>query len=409
MQQLTVPPIVHRALPITGLLLSLAAVAISADLTTIHYFVHVDPNFSSFCAINETINCDTVANSSWSMLWGVPISVWGLLTYALLALAHVLALASRRRTPTWPWGLLLLAGAGAVGYAAFLAFVSHFLIKAFCILCMGLYVINLALLAVAAAAYLQLGQSARALMSANLRTLRAGWIWLLALAVVGLALVVALITIYPRFYAAAISAADTPALDGSRRVYTEFISCPTDCPAEGSETPRVTIVEYTDFQCPFCRSSHEVLARAIQRHGEAIKVVQRHFPLDHACNPVVRQPFHRQACAAAMASVCAHEQDRFREFTALLWAQRGGQSDAQRLGLAAQAGLDVEAFRACLASERPMEAVMRDITSGMRLEIRGTPAFLINGRLLVGALTDQALERIIAQERQSPWQRDGVK
>ena len=64
---------VNLIFPILAVVINLACVLVSIELTHIHYGVHTDPNFSSFCAINETVNCDTVANSSWAMLWGVPI------------------------------------------------------------------------------------------------------------------------------------------------------------------------------------------------------------------------------------------------------------------------------------------------------------------------------------------------
>jgi protein-disulfide isomerase len=398
---------INRVLPLGAVIITALAAAISVDLTLIHYWVHVDPSFSSFCAISETINCNTVALSNYSVIWRVPISVWGMGTYLLLTLIG--ATGFLRRLPTsWPWGLLFLAACGSVAFAAYLAYVSHVLIGAYCILCMALYFLNLALLTVTAFALVTLRQSVWKTIVENVQFVQRHQRSAIGLALLVGALAIVTIAFYPRWYLSDERSRPDAQLGSERLSYGEYLSCPKECPAQGALEPKVTIIEYSDYECPHCQRSHVALLRALAKYGQVIKVVHRQFPLDHLCNPVVRQPFHRQSCAAARAAMCATEQGHFIEFSELMWARSGGDSDDERRTLALQAGLNVGEFDECLDSPRPTDAVMRDINSGMRLKIRGTPAFLINGRLLVGALSEQSLDQIIAVElkQTSGWNKE---
>ncbi|MGE0102348.1 MAG: thioredoxin domain-containing protein [Blastocatellales bacterium] len=158
-------------------------------------------------------------------------------------------------------------------------------------------------------------------------------------------------------------------------------------PRRGPARAPVTIVEFSDFQCPYCKKATQITARLIQMYGDRIAVVYKHSP----------SPSHPQAFAAARAAVCAAEQNRFWEYHDSLFAA-DDLSDRSLLGLAASAGLEGEAFSRCLASPRSTEAVERDLRLASRIGVRGTPHFVINGQSLAGAREIEAFTRIIDRE-----------
>jgi protein-disulfide isomerase len=160
-------------------------------------------------------------------------------------------------------------------------------------------------------------------------------------------------------------------------------------PVRGAAQAPVTIVEFSDFQCPFCKQAHPTLAQVLERYPGKVRLFYRDFPLDG---------LHPQARRAAEAARCAHDQGKFWEFHDLLFTNspQAGDSDLRRY--ATQTGLDVTQFEGCLASGVHKGAVQRDIDEGTRLGVTGTPAFFVNGRPLSGAQPLETFARIIDEE-----------
>jgi protein-disulfide isomerase len=139
----------------------------------------------------------------------------------------------------------------------------------------------------------------------------------------------------------------------------------------------VTIVEFSDFQCPFCRgfaNFHDSLTKL----GYPVRVVYRHSP----------GPGHQFAIAAARASVCAEAQGRFEQMHDALFAGQPSIGDSTWSSFARTAGVpDSAAFHACIESEAPVQALADDTLAGTRLNVRGTPTLLIHD-LRVNGLPD---------------------
>lgn len=151
--------------------------------------------------------------------------------------------------------------------------------------------------------------------------------------------------------------------------------------ALGSPDARVTIIEYTDFQCPFCSQLAPVLHELKARYGEDLRVILRHFPL----------PSHDKAPLAAQAAEAAGLQDQFWGMHDLLFARQAEWSDMPLeefpdyvMGLANELGLDIEQFTADLESDEVKERVQRDLDESMKLGLPGTPALLFNGQFYGG-------------------------
>jgi protein-disulfide isomerase len=165
-------------------------------------------------------------------------------------------------------------------------------------------------------------------------------------------------------------------------------------PVRGAVDAPVTIVEFSDFHCPFCRSVQPTLNQLLARYEGKVRLVYKHLPLD---------VLHPQARRVSEASWCAGQQGRFWEFHDVVY-QAGGTdaSDAAMLRFAADAGVDPAPFTACLAGDEAAQAVARDVAEGKALDLNGTPGFFVNGRELRGAQPLEAFVRIIEDELARP-------
>lgn len=160
-------------------------------------------------------------------------------------------------------------------------------------------------------------------------------------------------------------------------------------PVVGSSSPLVTIVEFSDFQCPFCAAVQPALKQVLQEYAGAVKLVFKHLPLE----------IHRNAMSAARAAYCAGRQDRFWQYHDALFASKKLSVESFDL-LAQNLGLNLQAFQSCLNSVDSLNAITSDVETARRLRIESTPSFLINDRVVSGAISYSEFEKIITLELQ---------
>jgi len=160
-------------------------------------------------------------------------------------------------------------------------------------------------------------------------------------------------------------------------------------PVRGATDAPVTIVEFSDFECPFCKQTHPTLKQLLERYPGKVRLAYRDFPLDS---------IHPQARRAAEAARCASDQGKFWEYHDVLFTQSPQLTLEDLRRYAGQLGLDITKFDGCLAAGVHKTTVQRDLDEGNRLGITGTPAFFINGRTLTGAQPLEAFARLIDQE-----------
>jgi protein-disulfide isomerase len=160
----------------------------------------------------------------------------------------------------------------------------------------------------------------------------------------------------------------------------------------GSDRAPITIVEFSDFQCPYCRQSVRILKALRQLYGERIRIVYRDY----------LGPTHPYALQAAEAARCAGEQGKFWEYHDLLFDRQSSGKGWDFTLLAKELGLQPHAFDSCLHSGRFREQISKDLQDGLKLGITSTPTFFINGRPVVGAqplANFQALiDRLLARQ-----------
>ncbi len=158
-------------------------------------------------------------------------------------------------------------------------------------------------------------------------------------------------------------------------------------PVRGVRNPVVTIVEFSDFECSFCRQAQSALKQVVDRYGREVRLVFKHLPLEG----------HRNSLPAARAAYCAAEQDRFWPFHDAVFAA-SNLSPLLFEKIASDLGLGLAKFQECVVSERSRAAVVKDIEAARVLRIESTPSFVVNGKVINGALSFADFQKIIEQE-----------
>ena len=159
-------------------------------------------------------------------------------------------------------------------------------------------------------------------------------------------------------------------------------------PIVGPANAPITIVEWSDYQCPFCKRAHPTVEQVLKEYKDQVRFTYLDYPL----------PFHQLAMPAAIAVHCAEDQGKFWEYHKNLFEAAGDLSPADLTKRAADIGLDGPKFQACTDAKSHESLIKTNSDDGAALGVTGTPAFFINGRMLVGAQPIDAFRELINDE-----------
>ncbi len=148
---------------------------------------------------------------------------------------------------------------------------------------------------------------------------------------------------------------------------------PAERPVLGNPNASIVVEEFSDFQCPACRSAAPVVKGIVNKYKDKIKFVYRHFPL---------LSIHPRAYDAALASECANDQGKFWQYHDLLFANQPNFKKDQLIGYARDLGLNESEFSACLQSRARKEVVDADLNKAKELNLNSTPTFIVNGKII---------------------------
>ena len=157
----------------------------------------------------------------------------------------------------------------------------------------------------------------------------------------------------------------------------------------GNPNAPVTIIEFSDFECPFCKAAQPTLARLLSKYDGKVRLSYRDFPLNS---------IHPHAQSAAEAARCAGEQKKFWEYHDLIFADPAKLDPAALRGHARTIGLDEKQFDSCLSSGKFQPQIQTDVDAGTASGVNGTPGFFINGILISGAQPAAVFEQLIDSE-----------
>lgn len=170
---------------------------------------------------------------------------------------------------------------------------------------------------------------------------------------------------------ATLSAKIPPARRRPQIDYNKVYPIPLEgSPAKGASNPVMTIVEFSDFQCPFCAKAVPAISEFYNKHKDEVKIVFKHFPLS----------FHRNARPAAIAALAAHRQGKFWEMHDALFQNSRALSPALYEQTAQKLGLNLDQFKKDIADPELAKAIDSDIAAGRAAGVTGTPSIYINGR-----------------------------
>jgi protein-disulfide isomerase len=159
-------------------------------------------------------------------------------------------------------------------------------------------------------------------------------------------------------------------------------------PTQGAKHGRVVLVEFSDFQCPFCARANTTLKQFMEKHGNTVTLVYKHLPLTG---------IHPEALPAAKAAWAAGQQGKFWEFHDVLFTKQTALGEPLYRETAKVLGLDMQKFDRDRASQAAATAVAQDLAMAETLGIEGTPFFLMNGEVLAGAVSLADLEAALAK------------
>ena len=375
------------------------------------YFALAAPGASSgfdVCSIFFAVgDCDDALRSDWAIWLGLPLAGWGIVYYGTIATLLLLgwSLKEAFRQEAIVASQLLAASAAVAGLGLLVVMSTG--LSPFCPLCAVIHALNL-LLAVFIGplegvsmrqARVALRGAASYLLGGSVEDATAARWKVVGFLAVGL---VALVLFQWTYLDVAIRKARAAASVDLDAVAASLSGEPArripvdaEDPQIGPEDAPVSLVVFSDFQCPACRSFARELGVLLQRFPQELRVVFKDFPLDAECNKVVRRTRHPSACEAAAAAEAARLQGKFWEFYRLAFSADKDFDGEKLRNLAQEAGLEMERFDDCRSQPGVAAAVERDIALALRLRVDSTPAVFLNGRRLRD-IRPKALEAAIA-------------
>lgn len=352
---------------------TLAGLLTSLFLAYTHYKNHTDIAYSSFCAITQAINCDTVAQSPWSIFWGLPVAIWGVFAYMfiLLLLIPLRQLNNRKANC---WSLITIVAVLAVCCSLVLAFISFTRIHSWCMLCVATYAINFLLVFTAWITCRRFSKSGFfAALSSALSIVAQSTAIKIGLPLL-IAALISLRFILPSYWLPKMEAVDIKVATGVTEQGYPWI---------GAQAPRFVIEEFTDYQCFQCKKMHQYLRQLINQYPERVRLVHRHYPLDHEFNRIIApSPFHVGSGRLALIAVVAAKHNAFWIVNDALYEAVQTKTDSIAIEAFAQMmGISAEQLAREMLSEKSLKHLQHDMVQGLQHGITGTPAFVIDGVL----------------------------
>ncbi|MDY6905669.1 MAG: vitamin K epoxide reductase family protein [Thermodesulfobacteriota bacterium] len=364
---------------------AMAGLADSTYLVYSHYRVYTDIGYKSFCAISKALNCDTVSQSAYSILWGVPVSVWGMIGYFFFLLLLFMA-ASKDACRQRLWPSLFMIALFFSFYSVALASISGYIIHSYCIMCIVSYVVNFTLLFYAwmirrrfGAEGLIKGIKRDIAYLINKKELT------LSVFIPFIAAVLVVFLFMPTYWELQPPPLSSDISTGVTRDGHPWI---------GGQAPELEIIEFSDYQCFQCKKMHFVLRRLIAEHPDRIRLVHKHYPMDSKFNTViVPAPFHEGSGKLAMVGIYATIKGKFWEMNDLLYEVVHNADVLDIRWLAKQTGIPAKELAIAIRDRKIKQLLRRDIREGMKLEITGTPSYVINGKVYEGIIPPEILKK----------------
>lgn len=381
-----IKPLPYEAYFLTVLLLAILGLSDSIYLSISHYRVYTDIGYKSFCALSKSINCDTVSQSPYSIFLNIPVPVWGIVGYTFFLL--LLSFAWKQEGEDRPlWSLLFLIALAFSVYSIILAIISTIYIHSYCIMCLFSFGVNFFLLYFTW--IIRKRFHIHGVIQSSHRDL--AFLWVMrkkSVPIMGIFAICffSLFFVFPNYWTFSIK-------EISRELPTGITA--DGHPWIGAENPVLEITEFTDYQCFQCKKMHFFIRNLVGEKPDQIRLIHRHYPMDHQFNPIVREPFHIGSGSLALLAIHAAKKGKFWELNDLLFDAAVQKGEINVKELSVKIGLDDKDLVAAFFDKDTRTHLDADIRSGLKLGISGTPAYVINGKVYLGQLPDDVLSQVV--------------
>ena len=376
-------------------LLALIGLGLAIKLAFIYYAANYDKYaLSSFCSVNNFIDCDGAAKTDAAQFLGIPLAWWGIFFYIVILfltfvdkLKHVKFLSFLEVFKT-PQAYIATLGTIAFTVSMILAGISLFGIHKLCVLCVATYFIDFVIALIAA----------DGLFKNILNAFKTTFVDFIDGAKKYTKTFIVLLLIATSFLAyTGISLKFVPHIKQRREIlkYTKIKFNPYRIKGNllGSENAGVVIELYSDYVCPLCYINNIMLHRAAKELSN-IKIVHHNYPFDKVCNPYIQVNMHPNACFMSKGANAARAQGNYWEMSSLLYENQPKDFDAM-LKLVDKLGLDKGKFKTDFDSKATTAELSEEINNAENLDINATPTMFINGEKIVGIKPYYELKEIL--------------
>lgn len=376
-------------------ILALAGLALSVKLAFIYYAANFDKYaLASFCSINDFIDCDGVAKTTHSQVFGIPLAYWGIFFYVVVLFLTIVDKLKNIKFLKFlevfkdPKAYIAFLGSIAFLCSMGLAGLSLFKIKKLCILCVITYFIDLAIALVAS----------DGMFKNIIRSFKTTFLDFIAGAKKYTKTCIVLILLAVSFLAySGITLNFVPHIKKHQAIlkYSNIKHNPYRVKGNilGNENGDVIIELYSDYVCPLCYIQNIMLHQAAKEFKN-IRINHHNFPFDKECNPYIQVNMHPNACFMSKAAIAARNQGNYWEMSSLLYEKQPKKID-NVLKLVEEAGLDKEKFLQDFDTQAAKDEIARELEEAQKLELDSTPTMIIDGEKIVGVKPYYELKELL--------------
>lgn len=387
---------------LTVQILAFAGLLLSIKLACIYYVANYEKYaLSSFCSINEFVDCDGAARSTVSQFWGIPLAYWGIFFYITVLFLTVVDRFKKFRFLKFlevfknSMSYISMLGTLAFTCSMVLAGLSIFKIHKLCILCFITYFIDLFIAIVASSG------SFKNLVSSFKTTVIdfiAGAKQYTKTFIVLLILATSFLVYSGTTYSFVPHIKQQKAIMKYRNM--KFNPYRVKGNTLGAEDGDVVIELYSDYVCPICYIENIMLHEAVKDFSN-IKIIHHNLPFDKECNPYISINMHPNACFMAKGAIAAGKQGNYWEMSSLLYENQPTNINAM-LKLAEQLGFNKDKFVKDLEADTTSKEIEKELVQANKLEIDSTPTIYINGDKIVGVKPYYELKDLLIEHGAKP-------
>lgn len=363
------------------LILCLLGISDSIYMSYTHLRVYTDIGYSSFCAISKAANCDTVAQSTYSILFNLPVPVWGVIGYSFLTILVIIAKPAKKM-----WVIIFLISIFFSMYSIYLGFVSYKYIHSFCLMCFLSYVVSFAF-SFFSWIIIQRFYEKSILDSMHLdfRFIMENFKKIIYVFISFVCICLFVFIVYPSYWNIK---QPSLKLEVNRGVTT------TGNPWIGALNPDITIIEFTDYECFQCKKMHRYLRNIINKYPDKIRLIHRHYPMDAKFNDiVVKEVTHSGAGYLSLIAIYAAKKDNFWEVNDLLYSINT-RSSINLSEISQKTGYSLDELKFAVKSDINRKILQLDILTGAKMRVVGTPSYLVDGVLYQGFIPGNVLQEV---------------